>query len=113
MHSAILYRNSQTRSESRALVWHVDAQFGWRHEVFARTLGNHHARLLTKHGRDFGHLVDGKLLGHLGLLVVQVVGYVAIFPQEGEELEQKLAEVFANAEPPWRKTRDKSTLEQS
>lgn len=53
--------------------------------------------------------MDGQLLGHLGLLVVQVIGYVAVFPQEGEELEQKLAEVFANAEPPWRKITDKST----
>lgn len=82
------------------LVWHVDAQFGWRHKVFARTLGDHHARLLTKHGRDFRHLVDGQFLGHLGVLVVQVIGYVAIFPQEGEEFKKKLAEVFANAKPP-------------
>lgn len=92
---------SRTRTGLWILVWHVDAQFGRRHKVFARTLGDHHTRLLMKHGRDFRHLVDGQFLGHIGVLVVQVVRYVAILPQEGEEFEKKLAEVFANAKPPW------------
>ncbi len=98
--SATLFTTSRTRTEFGILVWHVDAQFGRWHEVFARALGDHHTGLLMKHGRDFRHLVDGQFLGHIGVLVVQVVGYVAILPQEGEEFEKKLAEVFANAKPP-------------
>lgn len=82
------------------LVWHVDAQFGRWHKVFARTLGDHHTHLFAKHWSDFWCLVDGHLFGHIRILVVQIVGDVAIFPQEGEKFKKKLAEVFANSKPP-------------
>ena len=83
-----------------SLVRHVDAQFGRRHKVLSRTLCDHHACLLAEHGGDFGRLVRGHLLGHLGVLVMQVVGDVPVLPEEGEQLQEELTEVLAYAKPP-------------
>lgn len=87
------------------LVRHVDAEF-WRwDEVFAGALCDHHTSLLVEHRRNLWRwLRGGQLLGRLGVLAaLEVVGHVTIFPQEGEELQEKVAEVLADAEPPYKK----------
>lgn len=94
------------------LVGHVDAEFGRRHKVLPGALRDHHARLLVEHGGDlWRRLGDGQVLGRLRVLAaLEVVGDVAVFPQEGEELQQEVAEVLPDAKPPWRKTRGKNKL---
>ena len=89
-----------------SLVGHVDAEFRRRDEVLPGTLSDHHARLFVEHGGDFGRrLGDGQVLGRLGVLAaLQVVGHVAVLTQEGEELQQEVAEVLTDAEPPCRET---------
>lgn len=73
---------------SECLVGHVDAEFRRRDEVFPRTLRDHHARLLVEHGGDLRRwLRDGQILDRLGVLAaLEVVGHIAVLPQEGEEL---------------------------
>lgn len=85
------------------LIWHVDAEFGWRDKVFPRTLCDYHTRLLVEHGSDLWRWVGSRdLFGCLRVLAaLEIVGHVAIFPQKGEKLQQKVAEVFADAKPPW------------
>lgn len=97
---------------SERLVGHVDAEFRRRDEVLPRTLRDHHARLLVEHGGDLRRrLGDGQVIDRLGVLAaLEVVGHVAVFPQEGEELQQEVAEVLADAEPPCGKIRGGSDL---
>lgn len=97
---------------SERLVGHVDAEFRRRDEVLPRTLRDHHARLLVEHGGDLRRrLGDGQVIDRLGVLAaLEVVGHVAVFPQEGEELQQEVAEVLTDAEPPCGKIRGGSDL---
>lgn len=91
-----------SRRRLAALVWHVDAEFGRRDEVFPRTLRDDHARLLVEHGGDLrGGLGDGQVLGRLGVLAaLEVVRDVSVLAQEGEELQQEVTEIFTDPEPP-------------
>lgn len=92
-----------TPAPPHLLIWHVDAEFRRRDKVFPRTLCDHHTRLLVEHGSDlwrwFG---SGDLFSCLRVLgALEIVGHVAIFPQKGEQLQQEVAEVFADTKPPW------------
>lgn len=84
------------------LIRHVNAEFGRRDEVLPRALSDHHASLLVEHGSDLGgRLRSGKIFGRFGVVAaLEVVGDVAVLPQEGEELQQEVAEVLADAKPP-------------
>ena len=85
------------------LVRHVDAKFRWRDKVFPRALCDHHTGLLVEHGGDFWwRLGYRQILGCLWVLAaLEVVGHVAILSQEGEQLQQEVAEVLTDAKPPW------------
>lgn len=60
-----------------------------------------------EHGSDlWWRLRGGQILDRLRVLAaLEVVGHVTIFPQEREELQQEVAEVLTDAEPPYRKIR--------
>lgn len=97
---------SGSRLTACLLVGQVDAQFGWRDKVFPGALRDHHAGLLVEHG---GYLWWGfgywQILGRLGVFAaLEIIGDVAVLSQEGKQLQQKVAEVFADAEPPCQKT---------
>lgn len=85
-----------------ALIRHVDAEFGRRDKVLPRALSDHHASLLVEHGRDLGRrLRGGKILRRFWVVAaLEVVGDVAVLAEEGEELQQEVAEVFTDAKPP-------------
>lgn len=93
------------------LVGHVDAQFRWRDKVFSRALCDHYTSLLVEHWSDlWGRLRNGQILGRLRVLAaLEVVGHVAVLSQEGEELQQEVAEVLPDAKPPYRKSRTKTS----
>ncbi len=96
-----LQQSSHFGCEER-LVRHVNAEL-WRwDEVFPGTLCDHHARLLVEHGGDLWRwLRDGQILGRLRVLAaLEVIGDVSVLPQEGEELQQEVAEVLPNTKPP-------------
>lgn len=60
-----------------------------------------------EHGGDlWRRLRDGQILGRLRVVAaLEVVGHVAVLSQEGEELQQEVAEVLPNAKPPCKKIR--------
>lgn len=65
-----------------------------------------------EHGSDlWWRLRGGQILDRLRVLAaLEVVGHVTIFPQEREELQQEVAEVLTDAEPPYRKIRTEQSL---
>ena len=86
-----------------ALVGHVDAELGRRDKVLPGALRDDHARLLVEDGRHLGRRRlrrDGHVLLEVLTAPLEVVRHVAVLPQEGEELQQEVAEVLADAEPP-------------
>ena len=95
------------KSNSRWLVGHVDAEFRRRDKVFPGALCDHHAGLLVEHGGNLGRrLGDRQVLCRLGVVTaLEVKGHIAVLPQEGEELQQEVAEVLADAKPPCRNIR--------
>lgn len=84
------------------LIWHVDAEFGRRDKVLPRALSDHHSSFLVEHGRDLGwRLWGGKIFGRFWVVAaLEVVGDVAVLAEEGEELQQEVAEVLTDAKPP-------------
>lgn len=58
-----------------------------------------------EHGRDLGRrLRGGKIFGHFWVVTaLEVIGDVAVLAEEGEELQQEVAEVLTDAKPPWKK----------
>lgn len=99
------YRCPDYQSSGLFLIGHVDAEFRWRDKVFPGALCDHHSRLLVEHGCDlWWRFRRGQILSCLGVLAtLEVVGHVTIFPQEGEELQQEVAEVLTDAKPPCKK----------
>lgn len=99
-------------SSDTQLVRHVDAEFRRWDEVFPGALCDHHAGLLVEHGGNFWRrLGDGQILSRLRVLAaLEVVGHVTVLSQEGEELQQEVAEVLTDAEPPYRKRRTEWNL---
>lgn len=87
------------------LVGHVNAKFRWWNKVLSRTLCDHNTGLLVEHRSDlWWRFRGGQLLSSLGVLTaLEIIGHVTIFPQEGEKLQQEVAEVLADAKPPYRK----------
>lgn len=89
------------------LVRQVNAQFGWRDKVFPGALCDHHTCLLVEHGSYLRWgLRYWQILSHLRIsTVLKVIGDIAILSQEWKQLQQKVAEVFADAKPPCQKMR--------
>lgn len=87
------------------LVGHVNAEFRWWNKVFSRTLCDHNSGFLVEHRSDLWWRFRGRqLLSSLRVLTaLEIIGYVTVFPQEGEKLQQEVAEVLADAKPPYRK----------
>lgn len=96
-------QQSNQFSSGKGLVRHVDTEFRWRDKVFPGTLCDHHASLLVEHGSDlWWRLRGGQILSCLRVLAaLEVIGHVTVFPQKRKELQQEVAEVLADAKPPY------------
>lgn len=106
-------QQSNQFSSGTRLVRHVDTEFRGRDKVFPGALCDHHTSLLVEHGSDlWWRLRGGQILGRLRVLAaLEVIGHVTIFPQKRKELQQEVAEVLADAKPPYKSREDQGRVE--